>query len=270
MKLMDFLLANQVPIDLSNYKIHLASPSSDSPLEAYYQGRFKAWQEYQTRRNFECKHIVSLIQLPERGKWLFAGVYTVHGNTWDESKQLYIYQTELVGGHDVWIGRVIVYHERTGRAAYLWGHEDGGDFTLNEIREKKLTIEEFPGFNWTVVPYSKLKTIVEQEVASWKAALSNVKGVYLITDTLNGKQYVGKADGESGLWQRWCTYVWSGHGGNKELRELLGAHQMEYLANFQFSILEIVDSRASDEQIGARESHWKNLLRSREHGYNAN
>jgi hypothetical protein len=270
MKLIDFLQANHVPLDLKNYKIHLGSASTDSPLEAFFEGWFKEWQQYQTRRNFECNHIVSLIQLPTCNKWLFAGVYAALGSEWNEEKQLFIYKTELLPGHEQWIGRVIVDHERGGRAAYLWGHEDGGAFMLGEIREKKLSIEEFPGFNWTTVPYSKLKTIVEQEVASWKAALSNVKGIYLITDMLNGKQYVGKADGESGLWQRWCTYVLTGHGGNKELRELLGANPPEYLSNFQFSILEIADSRASDEQIGLRESHWKRVLKSREHGYNAN
>ncbi len=270
MKLVDFLLANQVPLDLKNYKLHLATSDIDPPLDAFFAGWFQEWQEWQRQRNWPCNHIVSLIKLPERNKWLFAGVYKVLGHDWLEEKKLYRYKTELVTGHEMWIGRLVVHHERGGRAAYLWGHEDGSAFTLSEIREKKLTIEEFPGFNWTTVPYPKLKTIVEQEVASWKSALSNVKGVYLITDMLNGKHYVGKADGESGLWQRWCTYVWTGHGGNKELRELLGAHPPEYLTNFQFSILEIADSRASDEQIGARESHWKNLLRSREHGYNSN
>lgn len=270
MKLVVFLLANKVPLDLKNYKVHLASYSNDSPLEAFHNGTFREWQQWQTRRNFECRHIVSLIQLPERGRWLFAGVYLVLGREWMNSTKVYLYETVLVPGHEEWIGRVIVAHKRSARASYLKGKEDGGEFSLIEIREKKHSIEEFPGFNWARVPYAKLKTIVTQEVPSWKHALSNVKGIYLITEKHTGKQYVGKADGESGIWQRWCTYVWSGHGGNKELRELLGGNPPEYLEQFQFSILEIADFQTSDAVIDGRESHWKEVLCSRIHGYNSN
>lgn len=271
MKLTDFLLSNHVPLDVKNYKLHLASlaPGGDSPLLAFFDGGFKDWQEWQTRRNFECQHIVSLIQLPERNRWLFAGVYQVDGVR--KKDHLWKYATSLVPGHEEWIGRVVVEHARSGRAAYLWGSAEGGPFTVCAIREQRMSIEEFPGYNWTRVAYAKLKTIVFQEVPSWKAALSNVKGIYLITDTLNGKHYVGKADGESGLWQRWCAYVGSGHGGNKELREILGTSPLEYRSNFQFSILEIADTHASDEYIGQRESHWKEVLKSRRpFGYNAN
>lgn len=270
MKLVDFLLANHVPLNVKNYKVHLATLIKDSPLQAYYDGWFQEWQEWQRQKNFECEHIVSLIQLPERGRWLFAGVWQVNGHTWVEDKGIYRYHTELLPGHAEWIGRVIVAHEREARASYRWGTEDGGAFDLLSILPEPMRIEEFPGFNWTCVPYAKLKTIVNQEVPSWKAALSNVKGIYLITDRHNGKQYVGKADGESGLWQRWCTYIWSGHGGNKELVALLGSNPPEYLEHFQFSILEIADFQTSDAEIDARESHWKEVLGSRAHGYNAN
>lgn len=272
MKLINFLLANEVPLDLKGYKVHLATVVNgiDSPLQAFFDGMFQEWQEWQTRRNFECTHVVGLIKLSERNKWLFAGVYKVLGYTWLEESQRYKYSTELVPGHDEWIGRVIVDHQREGRASYLNGKEDGGLFTLSEIREKRMSIEEFPGFNKTCVSYAKLRTIVGQEVVSWRSPLSKVKGIYLITDTHTGKQYVGKADGESGIWQRWCNYVAFGHGGNKELRELLGANPPEYLEHFQFSILEIADFQTSDLEIGAREGHWKEVLQTRKHGYNSN
>ncbi len=270
MKLIDFLLANHVPLNVKNYKVHLATTSSESPLQAFFDGWFQEWQEWQKQRNWECEHIVGLIKLPERDRWLFAGVYKALDHVWVEEKAHFKYRTELVPGHEEWIGRVIVQHGRVGRASYLWGAEDGGAFTLSEIREKRMSIEEFPGFNKTCVPYVKLKTIVGQDVVSWRSPLSKVKGIYLITDMFTGKQYVGKADGQSGIWQRWCSYVTFGHGGNKELRELLGSNPPEYLEHFQFSILEIADLQTSDLEIDARESHWKEVLRTREHGYNSN
>ena len=49
---------------------------------------------------------------------------------------------------------------------------------------------------------STLKYIVDNNLPSWKTALSNVKGVYIIVDTKNGKQYVGSAYGDECIWQR--------------------------------------------------------------------
>ena len=34
MKLINFLLANHVPLDVKSYKVHLASPSNDTFLDA--------------------------------------------------------------------------------------------------------------------------------------------------------------------------------------------------------------------------------------------
>ena len=46
------------------------------------------------------------------------------------------------------------------------------------------------------------------------------KGVYLITDTSNGKMYVGSAYGENMILGRWKSYVKTGHGGNEGLKGL--------------------------------------------------
>ena len=108
-----------------------------------------------------------------------------------------------------------------------------------------------------------------QEIATWHGALANIKGVYLVTDTVTGKLYVGKASGEAGIWQRWCDYAKNGHGGNKELIAVLNENGSDYMRNFQYSILEIADSHASEEDILDRESHWMNVLKSREYGMNS-
>ena len=44
----------------------------------------------------------------------------------------------------------------------------------------------------------------------------------------------------------------------------------DHADKFQFSILETGDSRATDDEIMARESHWKSVLLSREFGLNLN
>ena len=60
------------------------------------------------------------------------------------------------------------------------------------------------------------------------------------------------------------------HGGNRNLKKLLGVDPMKRAAALQFSVLEIADIHVSDEEILARESHWKTVLLTRIHGLNAN
>ena len=268
LKLTEFLLACRIPLNLGSYKIHLATGDKHPPLEAFFAGKFKEWQEYQTRKNFPSEMVIGLIEL-SKSKWLFAGVFRVLGCVKKSEKHV-AYETELLPGQDDLIGRLIVEHTREGRASYLIGKPDGGAFIVSEVREKKLSVEEFPGFNSVCVAFSKLQLIVEQQIQSWYGALSNIKGVYLIADSAAGKLYIGSATGDSGIWQRWSGYVASGHGGNKELRELLKNKPRDYWSNFQYSILEIADSHASDDYILQRESYWKDVLMSRMYGYNSN
>jgi excinuclease UvrABC nuclease subunit len=60
----------------------------------------------------------------------------------------------------------------------------------------------------------------EHRYTSWRTALSSVLGIYLITDTLDGRQYVGKADGAESIRQRWSVYAANGHGNNVELKNI--------------------------------------------------
>ena len=175
-KLTDFLAACNVLLNMVDYKVHLATGVKSPPLDAFFAGKFKEWQEYQSKRNFQCESIISLIAL-KKDKWLFAGVYKILGYEHQPDGR-YIYTTELLPDQDDLIGRVVVGHKRTGRAAYLKGRKDGGEFYISEITEKKLSVEEFPGYNAVTVPYSKLKIIIDQRVSSWHGALSNIKGVY--------------------------------------------------------------------------------------------
>jgi hypothetical protein len=56
-----------------------------------------------------------------------------------------------------------------------------------------------------------------------------------------------------------------------ELKQILDAEGGRERANhFRFSILEIADIHATSQEILSRESHWKEVLLTREHGLNAN
>lgn len=260
-----FLDAANVSLDTASYKVHLAT---GNPLHAFFQGRFKEWQERQTQRNFTRNHIVSLIEV-RRDTWLFVGVYKVLGCKKVSDKHI-AYETELLPGQDDLIGRVVVSHQRSGRPSYIYGKPDGAGFTVTEVLPKRMSVGEFPGHNKVRVTHEELRLITAQEVPSWYGALSNVCGIYLITDTANGKLYVGSATGGTGIWQRWCSYVSNGHGGNRDLKLVLKENGSGHKLNFQYSILEIADTHSTEKQIRKRETFWKDVLCSKVHGYNGN
>ncbi len=239
----------------------------------YLAGNFEEWQASQNRRNFERKFVVSLIQLPQKHQWLFVGAYDSLGCREEPNKghpERVIYDLRARESTSELEGRLVVNFHRTGRASYRVGENWDDAMTVGEIRPEKLTIEEFPGYSWVMLTKQRLDIVVQQQVASWKAALANVAGVYVIADRASGKLYVGSATGDEGIWSRWCAYSQTGHGGNRELRRLLRDKGIAYAENFQFGVLEIADTHASDDDVLQRESRWKELLLTRDHGYNAN
>jgi hypothetical protein len=122
----------------------------------------------------------------------------------------------------------------------------------------------FPGFDRLILSHAQLQAVMrEHRYASWRTALSSVVGIYLITDTRDGRHYVGKADGLESIRQRWSAYATNGHGGNVELRGLDPT-------NFRFSLLRVFDPATPTRDIDLAESHFKEALDSRRHGLNRN
>ena len=122
----------------------------------------------------------------------------------------------------------------------------------------------FPGFDRLILSHVQLQAVMrEHRYASWKTALSSVVGIYLITDTRSGRHYVGKADGEESIRQRWNAYATNGHGGNVELKTLDPS-------SFRFSLLRVFDPATPTRDINAAESHFKVALDSMRHGLNRN
>lgn len=137
----------------------------------------------------------------------------------------------------------------------------------------------FPGFDGVLLPYHQLRDMVDDpRYADWRAALSEVQGIYLITDSSNGKQYVGKADGAERILGRWTVYARDGHGGNVALREL--AHdstvgdatraKTDHARHFVFSLLRVFGPSTPSSEVNAAESHYKEALMTRIFGLNRN
>lgn len=270
MKLFDILGLQDQRVTLKDSKVHLATHNgTDNPLRVYFEGKFDEWQSWQNKRNFTKAFVVSLIQLPERDRWLYVGAYAVKASEWREADEAFWYTLEPLPSCAELGGRLVVDFARPGRASYLLAESFGEQMAIHELRPERMHLEEFPGFKKVDLEWPDLEILVRQNATSWRTALSNVAGVYLISDPVDGKLYVGSATGEGGIWTRWSQYV-DGHGKNIELLKLIGSQGKARARAFRFSILEIADVHASREEIVERESHWKHVLLSRTHGYNAN
>lgn len=95
--------------------------------------------------------------------------------------------------------------------------------------------------------------------------------MYVITNTDNGKLYVGSATGRNGIYQRWQDYISNGHGNDTGLIAIVKQHGLEYVqTHFHYTLLEHYDFTVPKDVVLARESYWKEALDTRKHGYNGN
>lgn len=268
--------------DFTKYKVHFAIGGNNrkEPYNIFLIDGFKDWQEQQTGKNWSREYILSLIYY-EKDIWMFGGIYKVlpvlpipiqNNQGWSGWK----YETELTDKATEYIGRAFFRFKKEFRASYPTleldpkNGEPIAEMPLSHILDKRVALTDFLGFDLVNIDYKTLKYIVSDNILSWKSALSNVKGIYLIIDTNTGKQYVGSAYGDECIWQRWANYAKDGHGGNVELKELLKINGTDYKYNFKYSILEVCNMNLGNEYIISRESHWKEVLLTRQFGLNSN
>lgn len=271
MRLFDLLITLNPDLAPRDAKIHLACwNGKEDPLDVYFAGGFNEWQRWQTRKNFKRNLVISLISMPGNDRWLFAGAHRSSESRWFASENLYYYVLDEDESFEELDGRLVVSFRRPGRQSYLNAEKWVEDIRVSELFRERLSIGEFPGFKAVNLSYRELQLIVRQSLQSWRTALSNVSGVYLISDTMTGQLYVGSAYGDGGIWQRWSQYGTDGHGGNSELRRLIATDGIQRAESFRFSVLETADLNASIENLLNREIHWKNVLLSRDHGLNRN
>lgn len=269
---MTIMLKDVFPIkNLDEYKVHFAKWNQKSqPLDVFTKDRreWQGWQEYRpTRDDFNRPLIFSLASFyHEPLTWLFGGVFKVRARHEDR------YDVELTEIGAGFIGRLKLRSPYNSRLVRVKMEEQYEKFEVVEILREPYTGRPFPGYEDIDLSFEEIETIVRNTRPDWKVALESVKGIYLITDTLTGKRYVGSACGEGGIWSRWCSYVSTGHGGNVELLALVTTPDLKYCrANFRFALLEHRSFRVEDETIIAREGFWKQLLLTRgEQGLNRN
>lgn len=222
------------------------------------------------RKYFKVGQLAICLVRIEGDMWLFTTVKEV-------TKDLDVADGISFEGEELervseFFGRVVVRYHKYHQGQDRMYNTIADELEVVQILPSIYDDDDFPGYDNVCLSYAALKRIIDSGKSDWKAALENQKAVYVLTDTKTGKFYVGSATAEGGmLLQRWKNYVQNGHGGNKELRELVDKKGFDYIKdNFQYSIIENFNARVDDLCILQREAYWKKVLRTREHGYNAN
>ena len=131
-------------------------------------------------------------------------------------------------------------------------------------------IPVFTRFEDVMLDYSQLRRIIETNNMEWKSKLESCNAVYLILDKLTGKQYVGSTYNPKGIWGRWSAYAWTGHGDNKDIKQLIDNDETYAKKNFQWCILETLPLNILEKHAIDRESLYKQKFGTREFGYNNN
>ena len=151
-----------------------------------------------------------------------------------------------------------------GRLVIKWGEGfrswlQRANHRPKPIVELRKVVEEppFPGF----FHFRESSERISALPVSWQQILRVSRGVYLLVDDENGRQYVGSATGGDGFLGRFMDYEANGHGGNVFL---IKAGRRRYIV----SILETAGSNASRDDILRLEAMWTRKLGSRAFGLN--
>lgn len=258
--------------ELNNVKIrfNLMFRQNWNPIEVFKNGDISIMLEgqywnYNKRKSFkEGQVTIGFVKIkPKEDLWLLFHIGQV---TRDLNKQNGVgYEYINLVEYNKYVGRLIVKFKNKAQTMIRNAESVFEDCYISQILPDTFNNDVFPGYEKVNISWDEMKRVLEKE--NWKTALQNQKGVYLLTDTSNGKMYVGSAYGENMILGRWSSYINTGHGGNAGLKTLTFDHIKQ---NFKYAILDIYKSTTDDQTIIDRETWWKEVLQSRQFGYNKN
>ncbi|MGZ9436764.1 GIY-YIG nuclease family protein [Staphylococcus epidermidis] len=241
--------------------------------------QINAWKTKHPNNNLNhADYLLAFAQYYPYGPeyFIFGGLYKIkkiEPEVFDEVG----YELTLMDDYKEYRKRLIVKLKKPiGRDLYNRLYKNIQDTLEPEVYEiaPNTKLGHFPGYQNVTLSHPQMQQIILRNEPSWKQALMNVKGVYVITDLSNGKLYIGSASGNTdGIWQRWSDYanIENLTGGNKLLNEIKLDKGKDYIINnFQYSILEIFDTKTKVDTIINRENYWKNVFCTRKYGMNYN
>jgi hypothetical protein len=243
------------------------------------KGYFEAYQSIQKEDIFNCDYIIVFIGI-EGKKALFWNIYEICGKKDNPTPNLPEgFPEELATGEIQYDLKPLTGFEDLQRRLVIEWSSGAINWWINHFKDEKIVevrpqgfFKDFPGYLDFTLSFKELEYLTQNVEANhtWRDKLSAVFGIYLILDTKTGKQYVGKASGNNGIWQRWNEYVTTGDGGDKLLEELLAKNGNAYKFNFQFTLLATLPGHLKPAEVIEYEDLYKKKLGSRVFGLNGN
>lgn len=258
--------------DLSNVKIRFNLMFADNwnPIEIFKNGDFTTllrgqYWNYKKQKSYKAGQItIGFIKIKtNEDLWLLFHIGRI---TKDLNKLSGVgYEYEVLSEYEKYFGRLIIRFKNKVQAMVRHASSVIDECEVVQLLPDTFDNDIFPGYDKVNLTWEELSRVLTKD--NWKTALQNQKGVYLITDTSNGKNYIGSAYGQNMILGRWNAYIKTGHGGNTGLKRIPLDHIKKH---FRYSILDIYKSTVEDQTIIDRENWWKTILLSREFGYNEN
>ena len=224
--------------------------------------------------NFKSGTIAIHLLLIGKDMWLMTSVkkiLAVHppeeGKIWDSS----CYETEEMLEFQNFCGRTYVsFHKDRQSGKYKW-NTVSDRLIVSKIDCELYGENTFKSYKFEL-SFKQLENIIKAGRQDWINALEHIQAVYLITDNNTGKFYIGSATSQDEfLLGRWKTYIRNGHGGNVKLKELIEKMGFSYIKeNFSYRILDYFGENYPSAKVLESESYWKDVLKTRKFGYNAN
>lgn len=269
MKISDLYLFNWVHGRKDVKVLRHRDPKMDL-WELRRQGAFQKYQDGQSRDVFgNAKYVISFIA--ERNRYAkFVGVWQINGKT-EKAAGGVEYSTLEQDGYAELERRLIVEWGEGTRSWAQWLNVNAaGDKPIVQLLPPNYVMD-FPGFYNIVINHDQLVTMIANPDSNreWQRMLSSVSGIYVVLDQSTGKQYVGSAYGVGGVWARWASYAKSPSGGNILLKQLLKENPKAH-KSFQFSLLRVLESGSTKDEVIAHEALIKRKLGSRAFGLNSN
>ena len=228
---------------------------------------------YQSRQNVRTKSTLgksfywAVFVVTPTKETLFVGLYHVHGFAAGEPGVACVHIKGEIEGADYIVFDVTEsdhLQEYKGKLVIEWG--PGYLAWVQQAgKQNKQIVELRPEFKEPTYPghlhFIKPLNEIEALPPTWKAALMQVRGIYVLTCSRTKECYVGSAAGEGGFFERWCQHARSG-GDALRLRS-------RDPSDYQVSILQVVDSGLSMKEIVGLEHLWMRKLQTPEMGLNA-
>ena len=272
-KLNDLLRLSNEEIEKAKIKFNIYN-GYENPIELFKTTPDiinKQWLYWRNeRRYFNVGEIAICLVRIFDDNWLLTTIDTVETEL--NVKAGINYTGKPIEKYQAFYGRTVLRFHKDFQPTVVSLPKVIDELEVSQILPDTFDDDFFPGYDRVRLSYAQLNNILIRGKKDWISALESQKAVYLITDTNNGKQYVGSATSNNGmLLQRWRNYISNGHGGNIELKRVVDENGFDYVKKFfQYSILENYNARIDDIVILERESWWKDILQTRKFGYNAN